>query len=82
MEIVNQYSMLLSGLVILGLAVFVFLRRGFKLRDGMMLLALAVGLFAVWMVIRPEQASTNELAEFRSQIGWGQAVLIEMQSPY
>ena len=82
MQLINQYSMLLGGIVILGLAVFVFLRRGFKPRDGLMLLALAVGLFAVWMVIRPEQANTSELAEFQSHIGQGQAVLVEMQSSY
>ena len=74
--------MLWGGIFILGLAAFMFLRKGFKLRDGLMLLALVIALVAVWMVIRPEQANTSELAEFQSHIGQGQAVLVEMQSPY
>jgi len=74
--------MLLGGIAILGLATFVFLRKGFKPRDGIVLLLLTIALFAVWMFIRPEQANTDELADFRSQIGQGQAVLVEMQSPY
>ena len=82
MEILNQYSMLLSGIFILGLAALVFLRGGINLKNGIGLLAVALALFAAWLVLRPEQASTNELAEFQSQIGQGQAVLVEMQSPY
>jgi len=82
MEIVNQYSMLWGGVLLLCLAAFVFLRKSFKLRDGIILFALAIALVTVWMFIRPEQASTNELEEFLSQIGQGQAVLVEMQSPY
>ena len=82
MPIINQYSMLLSGVFILGFAAFVFLRKGFKLRDGVILLLLTLALIAVWTFLRPEQASTNELGEFQSQIGQGQAVLVEMQSPY
>jgi len=82
MQIFNQYSMLLSGIFILGLAAFVILRKGIKLQDGIKLLALAVALIVVWLALRPEQASTNELGEFQSQIGQGQAVLVEMQSPY
>jgi len=82
MQIFNQYSMLLSGIFILGLAAFVFLRKGIKPKDGIKLLILAVVLFVTWLALRPEQASTNELTDFQSQIGQGQAVLVEMQSPY
>jgi len=82
MQIFNQYSMLLSGIFILGLAAFVVLRKGIKPKDEIMLLALAAALFVVWQFLRPEHASTNELGDFQSQIGQGQAVLVEMQSPY
>jgi len=82
MPIINQYSMLLSGVFILGVAVFVILRKGFKPKDGIKLLVLAGALFVSWLALRPEQASANELSEFQSQIGQGQAVLVEMQSPY
>ena len=74
--------MLLSGIFILGVATFVFLRKGIKPKDGIKLLALGAALFVAWFALRPEQASTNEMTEFQSQIGQGQAVLVEMQSPY
>ena len=82
MEIINQYSMLLSGLFILELTALVFFRRGINLKNGIGLLAVALALFTAWLFLRPEQASTYQMAEFRSQIGQGNAVLVEMQSPY
>ena len=82
MEAVNQYSMLWGGVFILGFTAFMFLRKGFKPSDGIILLVLTIALFAVWMVIRPDRANTDELSEFQSKIGQGQAVLVEMQSPY
>lgn len=82
MQIFNQYSMLLSGIFILSVVAVVLLRKGIKPKDGIKLLALAVVLFVTWLILRPEQASTTELGKFQSQIGQGQAVLVEMQSPY
>ena len=82
MQIFNQYSMLWGGIFILGLAAFVLLHKGIKLKDGITLFVLAIALFGIWLFLRPEQASTNELGDFQSQIGQGQAVLVEMQSPY
>ena len=82
MDIVNQYSMLWAGVFIVILAAFVFLRKGVKFKNGIGLLSLVIVLFVAWLFLRPEKASTNELAEFQSQIGQGQAVLVEMQSLY
>ena len=82
MEIINQYSMLWGGVIILGLTAFFLLRKGFKRKDGIKLLLLAIALLSVWLILRPQQASTNEMADFQAQLGQGQAVLLEMQSPY
>ena len=82
MQLVNQYSMLWAGVFIVALAAFVFLRKGVKLKNGIGFLSLIVVLFVIWLFLRPEKASTNELAEFQSQIGQGQTVLVEMQSLY
>jgi len=82
MQIINQYSMLWAGMFILGLAAFALLRKGIKLKNGIGLLSLVIALFVTWLFLRPEKASTTELADFKSQIGQGQAVLVEMQSPY
>ena len=64
------------------MATFMFLRKGVKLKNGIGLLSLIVVLLGIWLFLRPEKASTNELIEFQSKIGQGQAVLVEMQSPY
>ena len=82
MEIINNYSMLWIGIIILGLAAFLLLRKGFKSKDGIKLAVLAVALLIVWLLLRPQQASTTELAQFQEQLGGGLAVLLEMQSPY
>jgi len=82
MQIFNQYSMLLTGIFILGLAAFVVWHKGINSKNGIMLVALGAMLFVTWLVLRPEQASTSELGEFQPQIGQGQAVLVELQSPY
>ena len=82
MVTINLYSMVWGGLIILGMAVFFILRRGFKPRDGIKLIALTLALLVAWVLLRPQQASTTELAQFQAQLGQGQAMLLEMQSPY
>ena len=82
METINHYSMVWGGLIILGMAVFFMLRRGFKPKDGIKLIALALDLLVAWLFLRPQQASATELEQFQAQLGQGQAVLLEMQSPY
>ena len=82
MVIINHYSMIWGGVIILGLVAFYLLRKGFKPKDGLKLLVLAVALFVIWLSLRPQQASTTELEQFQAEIGQGQAILLEMQSPY
>ncbi|MCJ7717526.1 MAG: hypothetical protein MUO54_13535 [Anaerolineales bacterium] len=82
MEIVNHYSMLWTGVFILGVAAFFFLRKGYKPKSGLKLLGLAAVLLVGWLVLRPQQASTTELTQFKAELGQGQNVLLEMQSPY
>ncbi len=82
MEIINNYSMLWSGIFILGVAAFFFLRKGYEPKSGFKLVGLTAILLVGWLVLRPEQASTTEFAQFKSELGQGQIVLLEMQSPY
>jgi hypothetical protein len=82
MDIINHYSMLWSALIILALAAFILLRRGFKAKNGLILLILAVVLLAGWFVLRPQRASADELTVFQAELGQGQNVLLELQSPY
>ena len=82
MEIINHYSMLWSGVLILAVAAFFILRKGYEPKKGVMLAVLAAILLVGWFVVRPEQASTTELAQFEAELGQGQIVLLELQSPY
>ena len=82
MEIVNQYSMLWSAVLILGLAAYFILRKGVKPTSTLKLILISAVLLVGWLVLRPEQASTTELAQFKGELGQGQTVLLELQSPY
>ena len=82
MEFINHYSMLWSGVLILAVAAFFFLRKGYEPKNGLKLVVLTAILLVGWLVLRPEQASTNEFAQFKAELGQGQIVLLELQSPY
>ncbi len=82
MVIVNNYSMLWGGILILGLAVFFLLRKGSRSKNGLKLILIAAALFVSWLVLRPDQATISEITQFKGELGQGQAVLLELQSPY
>ena len=82
MEFINHYSMLWSGVLLLAVVAFFLLRKGYEPKNGIKLVVLAAILLVGWLFLRPEQASTTELAEFKAELGQGQTVLLEMQSPY
>lgn len=82
MEFINHYSMLWSGVLILAVAAFFLLRKGYEPKSGLKLVGLAAILLVGWLVLRPEQASTTEFAQFKAELGQGQTVLLELQSPY
>lgn len=82
MEIINHYSILWSGILILGAAAFFLLRKDFSITNGIKVAGIAVLLLVGWLVIRPQQATTDELSQFKAEIGQGKSVLLELQSPY
>ena len=82
MGLINHYSLLWGGLIVLGLVAIVLWRKGFQRKDGLKLLVLVVVLFVAWLLLRPAPASTTELTQFQAELGQGQAVLLELQSPY
>jgi hypothetical protein len=79
---INHNSALVLGLGILGLAAFILLRDGVKLRDVLLLCGLLVLLILVWLPLRPRQKLPAQGAGLISQIGAGLPVLLEIQSPY
>jgi hypothetical protein len=82
MEIINQYSIVWSGVILLGLGAFFLIRRGVKAKNGLFLLLLAAFLVVGWIVIRPDQASADDMAQFEAELGAGRSVLLELQSPF
>ncbi len=82
MEIINHYSMAISGVFIWGLLAFTLLRGGYEPKDGAILLLAAAALIGGWLLLRPQRGSTDGLGQFESELGQGRAVLLEMQSPF
>ena len=82
MQIVNQYSMLWSGVIIMGAAAFFILRKGYTLKKGLGLLAIAALLLTGWLFLRPQQASTVGMTQFQAELNGGLPVLLELQSPF
>ena len=82
MQIINQYSMLWGGILILALVGFLILRKEAKLVNIAILIGLGAVLAGGWLVLRPDQASMNEMNQFQVELGDGQPVLLELQSPF
>lgn len=81
-EILNQYSFLLLGVLILALAVYALFRRGFRRFDWLLLIALAGLIFSAWWVMHPPATQVQDADAVRAKIGAGTPVLLEFQSPY
>ena len=74
--------MLWFAVIILGLAVYLVLRRRPKNRAILPIVAVAASLLIGWFILRPEPATTAVYGQFQSELGQGQSVLLELQSPY
>ena len=82
MQIINQYSLIIFGLVGLIAVALVLLRSG-KGRGRMAVLAvIALALLAGWAAVRPTATPAAAVSQVRAQIGQGLPVLLELQSPY
>jgi hypothetical protein len=82
MVFINQYSILWSSLLVLILVSFFLLRKGITLQRGLIILGIAVLLLGGWLGIRPDPASTADQDQFHGELGNGQSVLLELQSPF
>lgn len=81
-RILNQFSFVVGGVVVLGVAVALVARRGFTLGRGLLLGALLLLIVAAWIVVHP--AGEKQLSEdqIHQRIGSGKPVLLEFLSPY
>jgi len=81
-RILNQFSFVVGGVVILGVAVALIARRGLTLGRGLLIGALVLLLIAAWIVVHPSGAKYATADQVRKQIGSGKPVLLEFLSPY
>jgi hypothetical protein len=82
MQIINQYSIVWSSLIVLFLVGFFTFRKGFNPQRILVVAGTCIVLLASWFILRPDPASTEDLSQLRNEIGAGQSVLLELQSPY
>lgn len=82
MSFINQHSFaLLSAVVLLALAVFLF-RDGVQGSDLVALGALVLGLGLAFWLLSPGPSTLRETETVQAQIGAGVPVLLEFQSVY
>ena len=67
---------------ILTIALIACLRRGWRRRDFLLIGGLALGMLVTGLLFRPTASPAADLAGIETQIGTGQPVLLEFQSPY
>ena len=82
MSIINHYSILWGVAFLFGLLAY-FVRKDKARKKYLGIIAgISVVLLAAWFTMRAQSGSTESASILREQIGQGQAVLLELQSPF
>ena len=82
MSLINHYSILWGVAFLFGLLAYLFRKDETKKKYLGILAGISVVLLAIWFSIRAQTGSTEAASVLREQIGQGQAVLLELQSPF
>ena len=82
MSLINHYSILWGFAIVLIPLAFFLLRDGAKKKDFIILGGVAVLCLGTLFLIGPEPGSKESASALREQIGQGQPVLLELQSPF
>lgn len=84
LQFANQFSFLLAGTFVLGLAGILLRRHQHGLhRREIGILLLVAGIIGLgWLAFKPRNLTSLSSQQVRGQIGQGKPVLIEFQSPY
>ena len=78
----NQYSFVISAVVLLAVLGGILLRSAQRKRAGLVFLAALVGLGLSWLALRPSASPAGSAGEVKTLLGAGKPVLLELQSPY
>ena len=81
-QIFNQYSFVISVVILLAILAVVLLRSPQRKRAWMVLLAVTAAAGLSWAAIRPSASQVASASEALAMIGTGTPVLVEFQSPF
>ena len=82
MSLINHYSILWGVLFLFGILAFLVRKDEARKKKLRIIAGISVVLLAIWFSMRTQTGSTEAAAVLRDQIGQGQAVLLELQSPF
>lgn len=82
LQFVNHHSLVLAALVVILLLGILLLRSRGNPLSYLGVGLLIAGMFLAWWLLRPSPTDIQDENQVLDQIGSGQAVLLEFQSPY
>ncbi len=82
MSLINHYSILWGVVFLFALFAYIFRKDDAKKKKLFIATGIVVTLLAVWFTMRAQTGSTETASALRGQIGQGQPVLLELQSPF
>ncbi|MBT3190756.1 MAG: hypothetical protein HN736_03590 [Anaerolineae bacterium] len=82
MSLINHYSMLWGVAFLFGLFLFLFRKDDAKKKKLYAVTGVVVLLLAVWFTTRAQTGSKESALDLREEIGQGQPILLELQSPF
>ena len=82
MSLINHYSILWGVVFLFALLLYLFRKDDAKKRKLYIFTGITVVLLSIWFTTRAQTGSTESASTLRDQIGQGQPVLLELQSPF
>ncbi len=79
---INQHSFVLAAVAALFALTAILLRDGVRRSDLVAIGALVLGLALAYALLGPGRSTEREVSAVHAQVGQGQPVLLEFQSPY
>jgi len=78
----NQHSFVVAAVAAIMILAAILLRDSIRSGDLLALGALCLGLALAYALLGPGKSTEREISAIRSQIGRGQPILLEFQSPF
>ncbi|MBT3315663.1 MAG: hypothetical protein HN390_13725 [Anaerolineae bacterium] len=82
MSLINHYSILWGVAFLFALFAYIFRKDDAKKKKLYIITGSAVVLLGFWFTARAQTGSTESASALRQEIGQGQPVLLELQSPF